>query len=258
MFVNNAITNGINAYLKKSNNETYPLSNSFELKVIELLIKIYGHINILNPYKLMNVDSLKTNLMIYGATKDEIEKLFSLLNDYNEWLNSNSKEKNNIIKEIYEILSDLVIYKNKSTIIESEEMKYYEDFFSINDPKIKQIVDMCAKNKDELLNVWPEKVAESKKEKPKEEPLFLSEEEYEKYGVYLEDVKKLPENKIRELNEQIKIKNEDNANGGTTKEKPWQLVLTSGNGYVDALVLFSIMCTEIMVGIIITIIIWRF
>ena len=258
MFVNEAITDGINAYLKNSNNEAYPLSNSFELKVIEFLVKLYGHINILNPYKLMNADSLKANLIVYGATTDEIEKLFSLLNDYNKWLNSNSKEKNSIIKEIFEILSDLVIYKNKSTIIDSEEMKYYEDFFKITDSKINQIVDMCAENKDELLNVWPKKVAESKKEKPQEESLFLKEEEYEKYGVYLEDVKKLPKDKVRELNEKIKIKNEDNATGGTNKEKPWQLVLTSGKGYVDALVLFSIMCTEIMIGIIITIIIGRF
>lgn len=258
MFVNNAITDGINAYLKKKNNEDYPKAFYFELNIIEVLAKIYGDISLLNPYKLMDVDSLKNNLIVYGASTEEIEKLFNLLNEYKIWLNSTVREKNNIIKEIFEIISDLVIFKNKSVTINSEEMQYYEDFLSVKDPIVNQIVKLSSLNIDDVIKVWPMKLEESKKVPPKEEPLYLADEEYEKYGLFMDEVKKLPKEKVKELNKEIKTRTEKESNGNNGgNTKPWQLVLTSGNGYVDALVLFSIMCTELMIGIIVTIIIGR-
>ena len=260
IFINNAITNGINAYISKSNNEKYPLANIFELKIIEFLITLYGKISILNPYKLKDADSLKNNLIVYGAMPNDIDKLFDLLNKYNQWLNSITQEKNTIIKEIFEILSNLVILKNKAVVINSEEMKYYEDFFALKEPKINQIVEMSSISKEDVINTWIKAVEKSKQEPVTDEPLLLSKESYLKYGLTMDEVKKLPENKIRDLNKEIKNRdiNEGNPNGGSSKEKPWQLVLSSGNGYVDALVLFSIMCTEIMIGIIITVVIGRF
>ena len=258
VFVNDAVNNGISAYISKNNNQKISLSHIFELRIIEFLVKIYGKISILNPYQLKDANSLKNNLIVYGASDGDIEKLFNLLHEYSLWLNSNSRDKNNIIKDIFEILSNLVILKNKNVVIDSNEMKYYENFLSLKDTKINQIVNMSAINREEVLNVWPKAVEESKKEPVKEEPLYLKDEEYEKYGLFMDEVKSLPKDKLLELNNEIKSRNESEASGGSSKDKPWQLVLTSGNGYVDALVLFSIMCTEIMIGIIVTIIIGRF
>ncbi len=259
VFVNVAVTNGINAYIAKISNKSYPLAHVFELRIIEFLVVLYGKINILNPYKLMSESSLKNNLMVYGASIDKINELFELLDEYNSWLSSNSREKNTIIKDIFEILSYLVILKNKSVLITSDEMKYYESFFALNDVKINQIVDMSAVNKDDVINTWLRAVEESKKVPAPEEPLYLNDDEYEKWGLFIDEVKALPKDKVLELNKEIQTRNEnESANGGNTKDKPWQLVLSSGNGYVDALVLFSIMCTEIMMGIIITVVIGRF
>ena len=259
IFVNPSITNGINAYIAKTNNKDYSLEHYFELEIVEFLIKVYGKINILNPYQINSIDSLKSNLMVYGLNEEYVQKIFILLNEYNLWLNSKTREKNNIIKDIFEILSEMVILKNKQTVVTSEEMKYYEDFLTLKDNRIKKIAELASNNIDDIIKVWPSKVEENSKSQIKEEPVMLSESTYEKYGISLEDVKKLPEDKLKDLNAEINKRNEnDQTGGGTTKEKPWQLVLTSGNGFVDALVLFSIMCTEIMIGIIITVIIWRF
>ncbi len=255
IFVNDAINNGINAYISKSKNQKIVLSHIFELRIIEFLIMLYGEINIMNPYKLKDADSLKNNLMVYGGKSQDIDKLFNLLNEYNDWLNSSSREKNNIVKDIFIILSNLVILKNKSVVINSDEMKYYEDFFALKEHKIDQIVNMLALNKEEVLNIWPKAVEESKKEPVKEKPLYLSKESYEKYGLFMDEVKSLPKEKVLELNNDIKIRDEKGVT--ENKKSAWQLVLSSGNGYVDALVLFSIMCTEIMLGIIITVVIGR-
>lgn len=257
IFINEAITDGITAYLKNNSLDNFTKSHIFELRIIEFLIKLYGKTDILNPYTIKSEESFKNNLMVYGATSEEIDKLLSLLNEYHIWLNSTSRDKNNLMKEIFKLLSGLVILKNNNVVISSEEMKYYEDFLSLKDSKIYQIVQMLSTNPLEVKNIWPEAVAKSKEEPIKEEPLYLSDAEYEKYGLIMTEVKELPEEQVKKLNAEIKNRDEGDNSGGTTKNKPWQLVLTSGNGYVDALVLFSIMCTEIMIGIVITIIIRR-
>lgn len=257
IFINEAITNGIIAYIDKNNNGTYAKAHIFELRIIEFLIKLYGKTDILNPYTIRSEDSFKNNLMVYGATSEEINKLISLLKEYNNWLNSTTREKSTLIKELFNILSGLVILKNNSVVISSEEMKFYEDFFALKDSKINQIVQMISLSREDVLNVWPLRVAKSKEEPIVEEPIFLEDKEYEKYGLLMNEVKELPKEQVKKLNEEIKNRDEEGNNNDGGKTKPWQLVLTSGNGYVDALVLFSIMCTELMIGVIVTIVIGR-
>ena len=83
---------------------------------------------------------------------------------------------------------------------------------------------------------------------------MLCSEVYKKYGVSINEVRQLSNNAIDEINKQILTEeNGSTVGGGRTKEKPLQLVLTSGNGFVDMIVLLSIMCTEIMIGIVITV-----
>ena len=47
------------------------------------------------------------------------------------------------------------------------------------------------------------------------------------------------------------IEDEENAEGGRTKIDPKRLILTSGSGFVDTVVLLSIMATEIMIGLLV-------
>ena len=260
VFINEAITNGINCYLAKSQNLEYSQSHIFELKIIDILVHIYGKINIFNPYQVQNESSFKDNLMVYGADATEIDNLFSLLESYDKWLNSSSKEKNNNLKDIFSIIARLVILKNKISPISEEEMSYYQDFFNLKDNKIKQIVDMYAESRESVLNAWYEALDECSREPVTAKNLYLAEDQYEKYGIIMDDVKLLDTTQIKKLNSDILNIEEDDSStsSGSTKENPLKLVLTSGNGFVDVLVLLSIICTEIMVGIIITVLIARF
>jgi hypothetical protein len=259
MFINEAITNGIEAYKAKSQNQQFSLSHIFEYKVIEYLITLYGKINILNPYQIKDENSFKNNLMIYGADKETINKLINLLNKYNIWLNSSSNsEKNTIISEIFYILSKLSLLKNKVKTLSPSEMEVYQNFLNLKDNKIKQIVEMSAINKEEVLNSWVKAEDDIKKADIPKEPIYLPEDEYKKYGIYPEDLENLPEDKIKKLNKDITDLDDNASSGGRAKnDPPKQLILTSGNGFIDALVLLSIICTEIMIGIVITILIAR-
>lgn len=262
VFINEAITNGIETYIaQKQNykNQKIITIHIFELKVIETLAHIYDEINILNPYTIKNENNFRSNLMIYGANKDDINQLIALLDEYNAWLNSNSRDKNNIIESIFLILGKLVLLKQENVgELSTDELTFYEELFSLKDHQIKRIVEMSAESIPNVLDAWNKaQIERQKANEPKPSPL-LSEEEYQKYGVSIKDVSILPENKILKLNENIKKREENESiDGGTTKEKPLQYVLTSGNGFVDALVLLSIMCTEIMIGVIITVFLAR-
>ena len=256
--MNDAIDAGIKSYLLKLENPDSSVVHYFEYVIIDFLIHLYGKINIINPYQLKSEDSLKNNLIVYGASKEQIDDLFILLDEYNNWIKSNSKEKNNILEAIFKILSGLVILKRNSVGISDEEMAYYENFFNLRDNKIRTLAEMMSNNKEDILSIWPRTV--QKKEEAKEEKkesLFLAKEEYEKHGLEMEEVENLPEDRIKAINAEILRRDKNENQGGSSNEKPWQLVLSSGNGFIDALVLLSIMCTEIMIGVIITIILAR-
>ena len=69
----------------------------------------------------------------------------------------------------------------------------------------------------------------------------------------MKEVNQLSNQAIAKLNDKILYDIDDENAGGRNKSKPLQLVLTSGSGFVDTIVLLSIMATEIMVGLIIAI-----
>ena len=259
VFINRAFENGLQAFTNKHEGKEYSLSHEFELNIVEFLVHLYGKINILNPYKIRNDDSLKENLMLYGATKEDIDALFDLLNDYDKWLNSTERSKHTLIESIYKILAKLVVCKTNSMVVSDGEMRYYQDYFALTNKRVSQLVDMMAVSRENIVNALKLAIEEDKaeKSKPEPEPLYLAASEYEKYGLDFEDVEKLPEGKVLELNQDIGIREEEAAERAK-RFKPKQILLSSGNGFVDALVLFSIMCTEIMVGIIVTVVIARF
>ena len=69
---------------------------------------------------------------------------------------------------------------------------------------------------------------------------------YEKHGLSINQVKQLSNLKVNEINNIIvenekEVKERNNFN-------PFKLVLSSGNGIVDTLVLFCIVITEIFIG----------
>ena len=74
---------------------------------------------------------------------------------------------------------------------------------------------------------------------------------YEKHGLSINQVKQLSNLKVNEINNII-VNNEKNIKE-RSNFNPFKLVLTSGNGIVDTLVLFCIVRTEIFIGFLIAI-----
>ncbi len=254
-FVNNAITNGIVAYFGNNNMIN---AHVLEMQVIKVLATIYNETDIINPYKLKKEKSFKDNLTIYGFSSNEVEEFLLLFNSYDKWLNSRRKEANTVISRLFSLMMRMIVCKSHHIKIDNEELKIYDNFFTLSDERIRRIVLMCQIEPEIIIKQWQllKRRYILKQNKPLSwtEPKLLAESVYVKYGVSLAEVKQLSNQAIEEINKQILIEeNSSGGQGGRKKEKPLQLILTSGNGFVDMLVLLSIMFTEIMIGIIITV-----
>ena len=78
IFINDSIDAGISNYLLIKQGKDYDKAHIFETYIIRCLCKIYGDINILNPYRINNVNSFKANLIMYGLSVKEMEEFLKL------------------------------------------------------------------------------------------------------------------------------------------------------------------------------------
>ena len=215
----------------------------------------YDEINIINPYKLGKEDIFKNNLLIYGMNDKEIDSFVKYMNEYNTWLESSNNSKTNILNKICEILINMILAKSDEREISSEDLAFFNSFFIPTDPELIKIKKLTTDDLDMIPKLWERKKAWFTQNivlevKP---PELLSPEDYKRYGLSIDEVKQLSNLKIREINDNILKEDAENVEGGrtNTKDEPLKLVLTSGSGFVDTVVLLSIMATEIMIGLLI-------
>ena len=111
IFINEFIENGINNYLLMKENKIYKKEHIFEFYIIEALCKIYGEINIINPYKIQSENSFKCNLLMYGLTEKEMNLLFTYFKQYENWLESDNVGKTDLTIKIEKMLITMIIIK---------------------------------------------------------------------------------------------------------------------------------------------------
>lgn len=253
IFINKAITNGINSYIKQKNNLPYNLGYYFELTIIEILVKIYGEFNIINPYKIKYDKIFINNLKVYGIESEELLEFFNALEEYETWLRSSTGKKTNSINTINKTLTKMILLKNLHTKIENEEVQFYDNYLGAKDLKFKQILELSSNDYRESVKFWNKKkniyLTNNQYILEKIEPNLLTNTMYEKHGLNIEQIKRLSNLKVNEVNNLIA----ENENRIKHAKRPFKLVLTSGSGIIDTIVLFSIVLTEIFIGFLIAI-----
>lgn len=250
-FINSSFENGIKRYL---NSQEYGNAYVFEENIIKLLICIFNEADIINPFTLSDKKQLIDNLCTYGLNEMEVLSFLRYLEIYGKWLNSNRKEKNRVFECICRCLIKMIVLKSKYKELTADEMRIYDDFFALSNSNIRLMVEMSSNSPYAMYKYWnvKKKIYLEKHSKLKIMlPKLLKPEVYMKYGLSMEEMKKLSAYDVERINERILSDEKNPQGGGRKKEKPRQLILTSGNGFVDTLVLFSIMVTEIMLGIVI-------
>ena len=254
IYVNNAVHNGIQNYLSSGQNMEIDKVHIFEYWVVKVLVQIYGEINIINPFKLNNVESLQKNLTLYGLKTPELEAFFRYMEEYDKWLNSPTLvPKTDLPIKLSTTLINMVLLRNGTQKITAEDIAFYDTFFDPIEGHLAKLNDLIVTDKTVIPKLWRRKKAQLENRVILEEvmPDLLPASDYKRYGLNINEVKQLSNLKIKEINDKILAEDAAANEGGRAKFDPKKLILTSGSGFVDTLVLLSIMATEIMVGLLI-------
>ena len=265
VFVNEAFSKAVDNYLKSSDNVQGVMYNSFMVVVIRMLVCMYSELDIVNPMVVGDTDLLYKNLTKFGYSKDSLNIFFSNLQLFYEIETTNEssdkKQKNPYFVMIQKDLVDMFIAKKLNFYLTEDEVREFYDLlytpFSKNPLRVSYDVM-------EIDNYFKTQMRENVKVVMPKEKHFLNVKAYELLNYSMDDLNKMDSNEIERVNHQVydyfKIR-ENAINKEYLLEKAIEAIereknkVTSGNGYVDILLVMSVICTIIMVVGIITFIV---
>ena len=275
VFVNEAFSKAVDNYLKSSDNVQGVMYNSFMVVVIRMLVCMYSELDIVNPMVVGDTDLLYKNLTKFGYSKDALNIFFSNLQLFYEIETTNEssdkKQKNPYFVMIQKDLVDMFIAKKLNFYLTEDEVREFYDLlytpFSKNPLRVSYNFLASTINGNDVMeidNYFKTQMRENVKVVIPKEKHFLNVKAYELLNYSMDDLNKMDSNEIERVNHQVydyfKIR-ENAINKEYLLEKAIEAIereknkVTSGNGYVDILLVMSVICTIIMVVGIITFIV---
>ena len=265
-FINEAFDKAINDYMSSKDKKEGILYNSFLVVVIRILINIYGELDIINPYQIKSKEALKNNIMKFGAKSEDVEKLFELISNFYLIERRNSlaikREENIYFISVQKVLIDLFTLKRLNFGLNENESKEFFDL--LYTPGTSNILRQSynylnASNIYEIAEYYQNKMLEKPKEEKEEEKKLLKFDIYKLFNVSIADISKMNAEDVDKLNKEI-YKSFDISENAINKDylleeklkeiKMQNSPITTGNGYVDILLIMSVIVTTIMVVII--------
>lgn len=265
-FINEAFNKGLNDYINSKDKTESVLYNSFLVVVIRLLIVIYGELDIINPFYIKNEDSFDMNLMKFGAKREKIVKLKMLVEFFYEFDNKQTKKReyNPYFIEIQKCIIDLFnIKKINFGLKENENREFFELLYTPGTSNALRLSYnyLNAENIYEVAQYYKKIMEESNKENSgnEEKKNLLGFDVYKMFNVSIAELSKMNKNEIDNLNSEIyksfdiseKTINKDYLLEEKIREiKMQNNPITTGNGYVDILLIMSVIITVLMVVVI--------
>lgn len=266
-FVNIAFDKSIKSYLNYKDNKDSVSYNTFPVVVIRLLALIYGKLDILNPYYLKNNIAFMNNLCRYGITNSEIA-LFKddFLRAY-EFEEDNKSRKiklrNPYFTTIQKYLVNMFVAKKKNQEVSlSEEEKFLDLIYSTH-TKNPYRISYNYLNSDDVNFI--EKYYYSKlnelditRELTLDKTISgnLNLEALNLLGLNLSNLKNMSNEEINEAQNKAyeyfevdaqSINRDSELNKAVDYYKLYGKKITTGNGYVDILLLMSVIITSLSV-----------
>jgi len=267
-FVNEAFEKAVTDYLKSRDKEESVLYNSFLVVVIRILVNIYGELDIINPFQIRNEFALDFNMMKYGLSSESVVEFKRLLDGFyrieRKNMSSIKREENIYFIEVQKRLIDMLNIKRLNFGLTDTDRREFFDLLytpgtsnalrlSYNFLSTDNIYEVAEYFKNEMAK---EKEVPMQSEKEKD---LLSFETYKLFGIGVSDLSKMDESEVEKLNSEI-YKSFDISENAINKDylleesvkafKMQRTPITTGNGYVDILLVMSVIVTTIMVVVI--------
>lgn len=263
VFINNAFSKAVNNYTKSNDNVQGVMYNSFLVVVIRSLISIYSELDIINPMIIGDEELLKENLAKFGYDKTDIEVFLSNLQLFDDFEvlneNNNVKKKNPYFLIIEKDLINMLIKKKLNFFITEHELKVFYDLLytpNSTNPLRVSYNYLMSNDEWEIDNYFKLEMKNNVKVVLPKEKHLLNPKAYEILNYNIEDIKNMSETEINKINSLVfdyfKIR-ENAINKEYLLEKAIEAMerekdkITSGNGYVDILLVLSVIITIVMV-----------
>lgn len=254
VFVNEFINLGMVSFFNKTND------NPFERHVIECLCDIYGQDKIKSIFDTKNEEAFYSTLSKYGLSRSNYDNFLRDTIKYEKFKTENKKDpalKSDIASKIEANL--IIMFLHKCLLEEPtlEEISHFENDLLNNFEIIKMHFNTSV-NPNRTRDIWNKKkrMLEDNVQLVEIKPEYLDEFTYAKFGTSLKDVKQMDYRMVEELNCYIKSKMQ--LDSEIKEEKPKidfksinrNTVLSTGNGFVDAIFIAAIIATEMSIGLI--------
>lgn len=262
-FINTAFTKGVNDYLSSCDDVKGVMYNSFLVVVIRALISIYSELDVINPMIIGDAELFKDNLAKYGYSKIDVNVFLSDLELYEEIEKKNEasqiKEKNPYFVLIQKELVDMFIKKKLNYTISKEELNVFYDLLYTpysKDPLRVSYNFLTAVDVMEVDRYFREQMKNNVKVIKSKEKHYLNVKAYEILNYSMDNLAKMSDTDLANVNSEVydyfgirenAINKEyllDKALNALDKDKN---AVTSGNGYVDILLILSVICTVVMI-----------
>lgn len=259
IFINQAFTNAINLYLENKQSSDSIEFSTFPVMVIRTLILIYGELDIINPFRTNNEDRMggfDSNLTKFGFSK---RALTNFKNCFQKCI-ENQTHPNIYFLKVEKYLIDMFFYRKKVINTTDEQIKSFQSYLylssNFNELMKKdalKYVDSCI----ELDLYFQSKLFESNHNfvlLPYKQNTLLP-EAYTTLGYTLEMISQLDEQTLGQLNNKIlnffkidpnEVEKNERLKEAISYYQRYGNSITTGNGYVDMLLLLSIVATVMM------------
>lgn len=265
-FINEAFDKALNDYFISKDKQEGVLYNSFLVVVIRMLIQIYGELDIINPFRVKNEDAFDSNLRKYNAKKEDIDNLKRLMDGFYKIelrnVHSVRREVNPYFIEIQKVLIDLFNLKRLNFGLTRDDSREFFDL--LYTPGTSNALRLSynylnSENIYEIAEYYKEVMKKETTKEKEEKKNLLSFDIYKLFNVSIADLSKMDDEDVDKLNREI-YESFDISENAINKdyllnEKIRELKIqnepiTTGNGYVDILLIMSIIITVVMVVVI--------
>lgn len=254
LFVNEFLTIGMQDYFYKSN------ATSFERHIIECMTDIYGKEELKALFESRDENKFEELLKSNGFKSNMYTNFIDACNKYESFKIENAKNpaiKSDRASNVEISVISMYLCKFIISTPTLESLSHFENDL-LNDFSIIKMHFNTSLNPNKTREYWNQKkhILSNNYDLFEVLPEYLDEFTYAKFGVKLEAVKKMDAKMVEKLNNYIKDKiNEEESQAESKGKQKTKIngntVLSSGNGYVDALMIVSIIVTEIAIGLII-------
>lgn len=254
VFINDFISIGMRDYFKVGT------SSTFESHIVECLCDIYGESKVRKVYETRDESAFTSLLHTYGLSRNMYDSFLRDTNKFPKFKMENAKNpsvKSDIASKIE--ISIIMMFIYKCLLIEPtlEELSHFENNLLNNFEMIKWHFNTSL-NPNRTREVWDKKkkMLTDNVELVEIKPEYLDEFTYAKFGTSLQDVKKMDYRMVEELNSYIKDKmnamtvDAEKVKPPKSKKIRANTILSTGSGFADAILIASIIATEMSIGLI--------